>query len=422
MKSRRDNKLEIYKRNLISFTLVNIFWQMGSTFVIPETSLIFFINYLGASNMIIGLIVPIFMVFSSVPCIIWGAVVKNSPKMRRFLVFTCYATIIPYLIIFLIMQWYQLPTISFVILLLILLMASNLALSLESVSYQNYVAAVVPEKKRGTLWGIVFSSGYIFSLALYPLMHVMYTHLSVFAYYKYGFLIFFIFAFTATQFFWLVKEPDGISVKTEKEKINWHQYFSSCKDIIFKDTNFRNFLLIQNLSNFSICIRSFSIVFMVSLFHITNHDIIRFTLLFCIFFGIGNYIGGKLGDHKGFRFILQLSMLLQSFGAILLILSRDLLLSYCVYAVIVMGFAMQDLAVINIPIDSIKETNKSKYIGISKTLSIPSLLLSIPLGMLVDRQIISLSGIMVISSISLLVTFLLLKLFFTETRRIHAEN
>jgi len=88
VESMQHSKLETYRRNLISFTLVNIFWQMGSTLMIPETSLIFFISYLGVSNMIIGLIVPIFMVFGTAPGIIWGAIVKNGPKMRKFLIFS----------------------------------------------------------------------------------------------------------------------------------------------------------------------------------------------------------------------------------------------------------------------------------------------------------------------------------------------
>ena len=49
---------------------------------------------------------------------------------------------------------------------------------------------VVPEEKRGTLWGIVFSFGYIISLLAYPLMNALNERLDTFQYYRAGFLIF----------------------------------------------------------------------------------------------------------------------------------------------------------------------------------------------------------------------------------------
>ena len=77
----------------------------------------------------------------------------------------------------------------FVPCLFLLLICSNLGLSLECVAYQNYVSYVVPEEKRNSL-GIVFSFGYIISLLAYPLMNALNERLDTFQYYRAGFLIF----------------------------------------------------------------------------------------------------------------------------------------------------------------------------------------------------------------------------------------
>ena len=42
MKESSKSRYDYYVRNLISFTMVNILWQIGSTLVHPETSLIYF--------------------------------------------------------------------------------------------------------------------------------------------------------------------------------------------------------------------------------------------------------------------------------------------------------------------------------------------------------------------------------------------
>lgn len=407
-----------YRRNLVGFTAVNAFWQVGSTFVLPNTSLIYFLNELNASNMAIGLVVPIFTIFSSVPCILWARVIRVDRRMRKLLAISCYLIFIPYLFVFVLMNFLNLSNTNNIVIICLLLILSNLALSYESVAYQNYVATVVPEKKRGTLWGIVFSFGYVISIITYPLMAYLDDKVSVYDFYKFGFLFFFGFAFLATQFIWMIKEPTEIKKTNLKENEKWGVYFKCCKEILEKDKNFRNFIFIQYFSNFSMCIRSFTLVYIINKFDISNTENIKYTIIYCIVFGFGSYVGGKTGDKKGFRFVFLMSMLFQSIGTILLLINTKYVINYIIYGLIVFSLSFQDLSVMNIPIDSTRDTNKSKYIGLSKTLVVPSLLISIFLGILVDKNVISFSGILIISSIILLFTFILILLFIIEPRNL----
>lgn len=415
--SRYDN----YLRNLISFTMVNILWQIGSTLVLPETSLIYFLKQVNASNLAVSAVVPVFMFFNSVPCILWGAVIHINKNMRKVLYLSCIWTVVPYLAIYLMLGNMNGNGFYFVPCLFLLLICSNLGLSLECVAYQNYVSYVVPEKKRGTLWGIVFSFGYIISLLAYPIMNALNERLDTFQYYRAGFLIFFIFALIATQFFLFVKEPKE-EVHSTAQKINWYEYFCSCKDILAKDKNFRIYLLLQYLANFSICITTFSLVYFINLFNIPNEDTIKFTIIYCIVFGVGSYIGGRIGDKKGFRFIMLAALSIQIIFTFILLLNKDKFLVLIIYGVIVLGLAMKEVAVINIPIDSTSSINKSQYIGIANTITAPSLLISLLFGRLVDIGIVSVRNVLGISIIGLTASFILNGIFFKEPRNSFENN
>ena len=415
--SRYDN----YLRNLISFTMVNILWQIGSTLVLPETSLIYFLKQVNASNLAVSAVVPVFMFFNSVPCILWGAVIHINKNMRKVLYLSCIWTVVPYLAIYLMLGNMNGNGFYFVPCLFLLLICSNLGLSLECVAYQNYVSYVVPEKKRGTLWGIVFSFGYIISLLAYPIMNALNERLDTFQYYRAGFLIFFIFALIATQFFLFVKEPKE-EVHSTAQKINWYEYFCSCKDILAKDKNFRIYLLLQYLANFSICITTFSLVYFINLFNIPNEDTIKFMIIYCIVFGVGSYIGGRIGDKKGFRFIMLAALSIQIIFTFILLLNKDKFLVLIIYGVIVLGLAMKEVAVINIPIDSTSSINKSQYIGIANTITAPSLLISLLFGRLVDIGIVSVRNVLGISIIGLTASFILNGIFFKEPRNSFENN
>lgn len=417
----KTEKCNFYVSNLICFTLVNILWQTGSTLVHPETSLIYLLEEIKASNFAVASVVPTFLFFSSVPCVFWGSVIHVNRNMRKVLYLSCLWIIVPYLLIYLIMGYMDGSTGVFIRLLFVLLIVSNVGLSLEAVAYQNYVSYVVPEKKRGTLWGIVFSFGYVLSLLAYPVMNYMNSHLSTYMYYRTGFLIFFIFALAATHFFLLVKEPEEQIILSE-EKTDWKRYFSSCKEILVKDKNFTRYLLIQYLGNFSICITSFSLVYIIGLFKTTNDETIRFTIIYCMVFGIGSFVAGRLGDKKGFYSVMMISFVIVIIFTTLLIINKSEMMSYILYAFIIFGLGMKEVANINIPIDSTRNPNKAQHIGIAKTVTAPSLLISLLLGQLVDKGSLSVENVLWISVGGLIMGFILNCIFVKEPRTVGSNN
>lgn len=416
-KSRYDN----YVRNLISFTLLNILWQIGSTLVHPETSLVYLLKEINASNLAVAAVVPVFMFFNSVPCIFWGAVIHINKNMKKVLYMSCLWIVVPYLFIYLIMGRMDGTNPRFVMLLFILLIVSNLGLSLESVSYQNYVSYVVPENKRGTVWGIVFSFGYVISLLAYPAMKFLNDKLSTYKYYQTGFLIFFIFALIATQSFLLVKEPNE-EIHEETKRVNWKEYFISCKNILSNDKNFKGYLLIQYFVNFSICITTFALVYIINTFHIPNDDAIKFTIIYCIVFGIGSYVGGKLGDKKGFYIVMMIAIGIDILFTSLLLVNENKTLVFFIYGFIIFGLALKEVADVNITIDSTRSLNKSQYIGISKTVTAPSLLISLILGRLVDIGKISVHNVLTISIACLIIGFILNSIFVIEPRKLRIRE
>ena len=100
----------------------------------------------------------------------------------------------------------------------------------------------------------------------------------------------------------------------------------------------------------------------------------------------------------------------------ILLLNKNKLLVFIIYGCIVLGLAMKEVAVINIPIDSTMNINKSQYIGIANTVTAPSLLISLLFGRLVDIGVVSIHNVLVISIICLIASFILNSIFFKEPR------
>ncbi|HOL24520.1 MAG TPA: MFS transporter [Candidatus Hydrothermia bacterium] len=406
-----------YKRNLVGFTLVNVFWQMGATFVIPQTALIYFLKELNATNLIIGSIVPIFLFFHSFPSMFWGAVLQNDKNIRLKLLFYCALIFFPYFVIFLLLSNFNIYNSIFIYILLGLFMFSNIGASIESLAYQNYVANAVPPNKRGTLWGIVFSFGYLVSLIAFPIMNTLNKNLNTYNYYKYSFLIYSLFAFVASLFFFLTKGPKPVASKEKKSKVNFKNYLKNSVAILKNDRNFRNLLLIMYLNSFITVISSFMMIYIIKQFNISNSQNIQFSIIFALLSGVGVFVAGKTGDKLGFKKVLLISNMVNSLAVILLLINNSFQLVYLIFPLIVFSLALQEQAVINLPIECCPDDNKVQYIGIFNTLTSPSLFLPIILGLLIDSKFLNLGTVLGMSAAFVLLSFFLFLTIFKEPRK-----
>ena len=133
-------------------------------------------------------------------------------------------------------------------------------------------------------------------------------------------------------------------------------------------------------------------------------------------FGIGSFVAGRLGDKKGFYSVMMISFVIVIIFTTLLILNESEMMSYILYAFIIFGLGMKEVANINIPIDSTRNPNKAQHIGIAKTVTAPSLLISLLLGQLVDKGSLSVENVLWISVIGLIIGFILNCIFVKEPR------
>jgi MFS family permease len=411
-----------YKRNLISFTLINIFWQMGDTFVVPYTALIYFLKELNARTIVVSSIVPIFLFFNTFPSMFWGIFLRNDKNIRFKLVLYCAMIYVPYFVIFLMLEFMNIYNSIFIYILLMLFMVSNVGTSIESLAFRNYVANSVPQKRRGTLWGIVFSSGYLISLIAFPFMNLLNNNLDVYTYYKYSFLIFFVFAFIGSLFFLLTKGPKDIVYSDNKEVMSLKNYFKTSFSIMKKNKNFRNLIFIMYLNNFTIVVASFLMVYIIDKFDISNAQNIQFTILFIVIFGLGTLLAGKLGDKLGFKKVLLLSSIINPCGVILLLLSPKLIFVFFIFPVIVLSQALEEQVIINMPIECCPEENKVQYIGIFNTFTSLSIFFPIILGGLIDSRVITLPVVLSLSAVFVFIAFLLFIFVFKEPRTIENQG
>jgi len=223
----------------------------------------------------------------------------------------------------------DMPSVMIVLFLLLYSLAS-FASGLINPVWLDMLAKIIPERRRGRLFGLGFTIGkglgILGSLAAgYILDH--YGSIK-------GFTLCFFFAFLFNCVSWicmaLIKEPRR-PVKKEIQNITTYLY--QLPSILQKNRNFSLFLLARVLSSFYGMAAAFFTVYAISRFNATHLDLGMFTALLLGSGLVTNFFWGYLGDKKGHKIVLVLACLLGIFSIPTAVFAGSLTVYYIVFAI-----------------------------------------------------------------------------------------
>jgi len=288
-----------------------------------------------------------------------------------------------------------------------------LSSGLVALPWQELIATVIPTSHRGRYWGSALISGKLLGMVGAFISGLVLTRVIYPRNYAFMFLIGFF--CSAISFIFLSRniEPE-IDRQIPQENINLGKRIGS---ILQVDKNFFTFLVNRGLIFVGFMGMGFVTVYGIQKYALPVSYSALFTAIMMVseIFGFG--IWGILGDKNGYKQVLEISSLLLILGILSILLINSVGGVYIAFGIISLAHSGEYLADQNIAMEFGDEANRPTYIGMSKTLTGPFMLVApIVAGTIVKTwgyQSMFLTA-MVIAALG----FVTIKFFVTDPRKL----
>ncbi|RME83520.1 MAG: MFS transporter, partial [Caldilineae bacterium] len=244
--------------------------------------------------------------------------------------------------------------------------------------WQELIATVIPVSHRGRYWGISLILGKVMGMAGAVVTGFLLTRVPYPTNYAAMFGLGFLATSISLLFTNLTVEPviDRSAIREEQESKLWQKVGA----ILKTDRNFLYFLLNRAAAFLSTMGMGFVAVFGIQKFDLplSYSAVLTFTMLAAEIAGYS--LWGYYGDKRGYKRILEFSHLSLALGLALLLLVPSIWAFYLAFALVSLAHAGEYIADQNIAMEFGTDADRPTYIGMSKTLTGPFLLVSPVIG------------------------------------------
>jgi MFS family permease len=362
-----------FKRNLFANVFDAGFWFLGDSFVAAYTILPVFMSTLTDSPILIGLIPALEGAGWFLPQLFLAKHLEGRSRRLPLVRILGVFDRLPYLLLAFAAFFILKIDRSLAILLFFIIYGIKVfSGGIVALPWQELIATVIPVSHRGRYWGLSLSFGKLLGMLGAVITGIM---LSQFAYpvnYGYMFLAGFISVLISYVFLSLNIEPE-IERQPSTENGNiWERI----KDILQADTNFGIYLVNRGFVFLSFMGLGFVTVYGIQTFNLPLSYSAVFTGVMLISEIVGYGIWGTIGDKDGYKRVIEYCNLFLIVGLLLLLLVKSVWGLYLVFAIISFAHAGEYIADQNIAMEFGNVAERPTYIGMSKTLTGPFLLIA----------------------------------------------
>jgi MFS family permease len=406
--------VKYFKRNFYANFLDAGFWFFGDSFVAAYTILPVFMSTLTDSPVIIGLIPALTDAGWFLPQIFFAryleTVNRRLPVVLKFGIFDR----LPFLL--LAIGAFLIPRLEInfaVALFLVIYMIKTFSSGLVALPWQELIATVIPVSHRGRYWGyaLIFGkiTGILGSLVTgYLLTNIAYPR-------NYGIMYLIGFGAVTISYIFLTRNIEPAIDRTSNSEGRTLNTWGKMKAILKQDSNFRTYLVNRGFIFMGWMGIGFVSVYGIQEFNLPLSYSAIFTGVMFVFQILGYTIWGNLGDRKGYKRVIEFSNSFFILGIFILLFVESVLGLYLVFGIISFAYSGEYIADQNIAMEFGGEVDRPTYIGMSKTLTGPFLLISPILG----GGLVKLLGypnMFLISLIFACIAFVIVRFFVVEPR------
>lgn len=403
-----------FKRNFFANVMDAGFWFFGDSFVAAYTILPVFMSTLTDSLILIGLMPALASAGWFLPQVFFAKHLESKKQRLPIVLKLGLFERFPYM--FLAIGAFMIPKLEqgvAVILFLVIYIIITFSSGLVALPWQELIATVIPVSHRGRYWGLSLMLGKLMGLVGAGVAGFLLANVEYPLNYAYIFGLGFINISISYVFLMLNIEPEierSVS-PTNKDLSVWRRIES----ILRADKNFLMFLI----NRWVLFLGSMGLGF-ISLYGIQKFNLpLSYSAIFTIVMLVAEIVGfgvwGFLGDKKGYRSVLVSSNMFLILGLLMIIFMESLWGVYLAFGIISIAHAGEYIADQNIAMEFGKEADRPTYIGMSKTLTGPFLLIApIIAGGLVN--FLGYQSMFLISLIISILAFVIIKFLVVEPR------
>ncbi|MEA3459136.1 MAG: MFS transporter [Chloroflexota bacterium] len=366
-----------YRHNFIVNVLDFSFYSLGLSFASLMTILPLYLSHLTTSTVLIGLIPALANTGWTLPQLFTANYVERLPRKKPYILAVSINDRLPFLILALSILWRpQAPAGASIVLFFVLLAMHSFSGGLVGVAWQDYIAKLIPLRRRGIFFGLANSLGGILGvLGAYASRPILERHP-----FPTGFATCFLIAFAAMACSWcflsLAKEPARSGTKP---RISHREYWRRLPTVLRQDRNFVLYLLSRAVIILGSIASGFITVYAVSRFRLPDQTVGWFTAALLIGQAISNPLLGHLGDRRGHKLVIELSTMIWALAMVVALAANSVAWFLLVFALT--GCATSGwLSSMSITFEFCASEDRPTYIGLTSTLLWPFLTLTPLLG------------------------------------------
>jgi MFS family permease len=411
----------VIAKNFHHNVLVNfgdiISWLFGSSFLAYNTILPVYASKLTDSPLVIGLIPALVEAGWYLPQLFLVPWVERLPRKLPLVAGLTIFERLPYLGLAMLAFWQnQISLQAAVWIFILLVMVRALLSGLVALPYQEMIATIIPVSHRGRFFGMSHMLGGLLSVLGASIAAWFLDRLPFSNNFALSFFIGFLFILLSYVFLMLTKEP----VKAVQPAVGLRPTIQRLKVFVGQNRNFRWFLLSRGFTFMGNMAVGFLAVFAIKRFHLPDGQAAIFTAILMASNTIGYAYWGNIGDQRGYKRLAEIAGLLWLAAIVTAIFSPSREFFYLVFILYGLSSGSGVMADFNIAMEFGSEEDRPAYIGLTRTLTGPLLLVAPLLGGL----LVSMVGYPLMFGVSLVFAvagLLILWLRVVEPRWVNAE-
>ena len=400
------------RRNFFTNILDSGFWFFGDSFVAAHTIMPVFMSTLTDSPLLIGLIPALGDAGWFLPQLFFARRLEGQERRLPTVLALGIAERIPYLVLA-IVAFFILEldlNVAIAVFLLIYVIKAFVA-GMVALPWQELIATVIPVSHRGRYWGFSLILGNLMAMVGAVVVGVILTNIA----YPRNYALMFGIAFAGVSISYIFLrrnvEPE---IKREVSSSDIHTW-GKMRSILSTDKNFRMYLVNRGFVFLSSMGVGFIAVYGIQRFQLPISYSATFAFVMFASEIAGYGIWGFVGDKAGYKRIIENSNLLFIIGIVAILFVKSIWGLYIVFGIMSLAHSGEFIADQNIAMEFGPEADRPTYIGMSKTLTGPFLLLAPIIGGALV-QLYGYQSMFIISSILSLIAFVVIKFLVVEPR------
>jgi len=366
-----------YRWNFTTNVLDFAFYYLGISFASFMTILPLYLSHLTTSTILIGLLPALANTGWTLPQLFTANYVGRLSRKKPYILAMSAGQRLPFLFLGLaILCWPQAPPLASLASFFLLISVYAFSGGLTDVAWQDFIAKLIPLRRRGLFFGIANSIGGILG------MLGAYGSSLVLGRFPFptNFAICFLLAFVLLSLSWvslsLVREPP---LPSTQPPLSQREYWRRLPDVLRGNRNFSRYLLSRAVIILGGMAGGFITIYAMSRLQVPDRMAGWFTAALLIGQALGNPLLGLLGDRRGHKLVIELSTLLSALAMALTLVADSVSWFYLIFG-LVGGASSGWLSSMSITFEFCPPEDRPTYIGLSNTLLWPVITLAPVLG------------------------------------------